>query len=336
MLVPDAHAKATVNFFGVDAAGNDIAGINGSVNECPYSCSTITFYSGILNVSSFGGFRSNTQDDGPPGSGGCNIACGTFPAGYSQMHIQAARWQYMNDWTCLGGYASSGISDTANRTFSEANLYLYPAMDTSHGNVIGAAIGLSGKTPGRITTGDCNNANTLDFKGNANAFGGGDNMDAYGFAWIFSPGGTNSKIVIGSDDGNRLWVNGVLKNDTNAVRGLTRDQDNTGAVSLAAGWSRILFKVHNFTSGFQGTVSLRNGGNVNLNEPSVNYYDLGGYHSYGVGYEQDAWYPQIVVNNVFGVSNPTNGQSFYGNNTTVTMNGTALGQGPVPYWRTMQ
>ena len=112
------------------------------------------------------------------------------------MHIQAARWQYLDDWTCLGGYASSSVSDTANRSFNEANLYLYPAVDTSHGNAITAAMGLNGQTSGRVTTGDCNNANTLDFKGNANAFGGGDNMDAYGFGWIFSPGGTNSKIVL--------------------------------------------------------------------------------------------------------------------------------------------
>ena len=130
-------------------------------------------------------------------------------------------------------------------------------------------MGLNGKTPGRVTTGDCNNANTLDFKGNANSFGGGDNMDSYGFAWVFAPAGAGPLILIGSDDGNRLWVNGALKNSTNASRGLTRDQDNTGAVSLPVGWSRLLFKVHNFTSGFNGTVSLRNGGNSSLNEPSV-------------------------------------------------------------------
>ena len=116
-----------------------------------------------------------------------------------------------------------------------------------------------------------------------------------------------AKFAIGSADGNRLWVNGSLKNDNNASRSLTRDQDNTGSVSLPAGWSRVLFKVHNFTGTFQGTVSLRNASNANLNEPSVNYYDLGGYYSYGLGYEQDAWYPQIVVSNIYGVSNPTNG-----------------------------
>jgi GH25 family lysozyme M1 (1,4-beta-N-acetylmuramidase) len=337
-IVSSSNATATAHFFAVDSGGNDLNGpVTGAINECAYACGNgfINFYNGNVNFSSFGGWRSNTKDDSIP-TGGCNAACGTFPVGYGQMHIQAAHWNYIDDWTCVGGYASSGVSDTANRTFSEANLYLYPAMDTSHGNTITTLMGLNGKTPGRVVTGDCNNANTLDFKTNAAAYGGGDNMDAYGFTWLFVPSSAGPQIVIGSDDGNRLWVNGVLKNDTNAVRGLTRDQDNTGAVSLSAGWNRLLFKLHNFTGGFQGTVSLRNGSNVSLNEPSVNYYDLGGYYSYGAGYEQDSWYPQITVNNVYGVSNPTNGQPFYGNNSTVTMNGFGAGQGPVPYWRTMQ
>jgi hypothetical protein len=43
-----------------------------------------------------------------------------------------------------------------------------------------------------------------------------------------------------------------------------------------------------------------------------------------------------VVSNVYGVNNPANGASFYGNNTTVAANDASNGQGPVPYWRTMQ
>ena len=144
------------------------------------------------------------------------------------------------------------MSDTANRAFTEANLYLYPALDSSHGDTIGVSLGLSGHTPGRVTTGDCNNANTLDFKGNASAFGGGNNMDAYGFAWLFTPAGGNTKLAIGSADGNRVWVNGTLRNDTNATRILTRDQDVTASTALPAGWNRILFKLHSFTGTFPG------------------------------------------------------------------------------------
>src|SRR5207248_2482945 len=102
------------------------------------------------------------------------------------------------------------------------------------------------------------------------------------------------------------------------------------------GWNHILFKMHHLTNNFRGTISLRSGTNSNLNA-SINSYDPGAaYYSQGVGYEQDAWYPQIVVNNVYGASSPSNGTAFFGNDTTVTASGVSNGQGPVPYRRTMQ
>ncbi len=121
-VIPDAHAVATAKFYAVDASGTDLAGpISGSVNECVFSCGWVTFYNASVNVSSFGGWRSNTQNDSPPANGTCGccpIACGTFPVAYSQMNIQAARWHYVNDWTCLGGYASTSVADTSGRSFA--------------------------------------------------------------------------------------------------------------------------------------------------------------------------------------------------------------------------
>src|ERR1043166_3487754 len=308
-------------------------------NQCSYHCIWTNVYSSTLTVPSsgtLGGVHIFTSDSGTNACG----SCGSAALEAAQVRMFGARWNYIDDWTCLGGYDSTSVSDTANRSFNEANLYLYPAVDTSHGNTITAAMGLNGRTPGRVTTGDCNNANTLNFDnstqstGNADAFGHCDNCDAYGFAWVFAPSGDSPQIRIGSVDGNRLWVNGVLKNDTNAVRSLTRDQDNTGAVTLPPGWNRVLFKLHHFTNNFRGTVSLRNSTNANLNA-SVNSYDLGGYYSFGLGYEQDGWYPQIVVSNFYGAASPANAAAFYGNTTTVAVNGRSNGQGPVPYWRTM-
>ena len=69
---------------------------------------------------------------------------------------------------------------------------------------------------------------------------------------MYAPTGGSPKFDIGSDDGNRVWVNGNLINDNNASRGLTRDQDVTGGVSLPGGWSRVLFKIHNGTRRLRG------------------------------------------------------------------------------------
>ena len=345
VFVGGTYATAPAYYHLRDSLDSDLWK-SAAINQCSYHCAWNTVYSGALTVAgggTLGGVHVFTTDSGTNST--CATACGAAQLEAAAVHLFGARWEYMDDWTCLGSYASSSVSDTTNRSFTESSLFLYPAVDASHGNVITTLMGLNGKTPGRVTTGDCNNANTLNFggsvngvspAGNAAAYGNANNADSYGFAWVFAPAGASPQIVIGSDDGNRLWVNGVLKNDVNSSRGLTRDQDNTGAVSLPAGWSRLLFKVHNFTAGFQGTVSLRNGSNANLNEPSVNYHDLGGYYSYGLGYEQDGWYPQIIVTNVNGTAYPANAAAFYTSNTAVTVTGTSSGQGPVPYWRTMQ
>jgi autotransporter-associated beta strand protein len=82
-------------------------------------------------------------------------------------------------------------------------------------------------------------------------------------------------------------------------------------------------------------ISFRNGSNTSLNEPNINCFDFGSYYSFGLGYEQDAWYPTVSPASFYGNSSLATGTSYYGNNTTVSISGTSAGQGPVPYWQTM-
>jgi len=297
------------------------------VNQCDQN-GWWNFWTGNFNGNSdrFWRFRIRGEDSAQCGSANTIVAC--------RARFYGAKWYYINDWVCLGGYSSSSVSDTHG--FDEANAYLYPAIDTSHGNVIAPAL-FNGKVPGRVKTGDCNHANSLNFKGNAASYGGGDNMDSYGFAWAYAPEGAGPKFLIGSDDGNRVWVNGTRINDNNAYRGLTRDADETGGIGFQKGWNRILFKVHNGGGVFEGTISLRNGGTRDWNEPSVTVFDMGnGVYSFGAGFEQDWWYPCIGVANFYGASNPQPNSNHYGNNTTVAASGSAQGCGPVPFWKVMQ
>lgn len=331
-----SHGTSRILVHSRNVAGAD-GGWSAWLEECPVSGYQAILDAAVTDVYNYNGCTVKADESVARTVGTCATACGSRMTSVGSVHTYGARWQYINDWTCLGGYSSSSVSDTANRSFAfaESGLYLYPALDTTHGNVIGTGLGFNNKTPGRVTTGDCNNANSLNFKGNANAYGGGDNMDSYGFAWVYAPAGAGPKFDIASDDGNRVWVNGTLINDNNAARGLLRDQDVTGGIGLTAGWNRVLFKVHNGTSGFEGTISLRNGGDNRWNEPSVRVYDLGGYLSYGLGYEQDAWYPHLDVASFDGTSNPQPAAQVYTNNTTITANGTAAQGGPVPLWKVM-
>ena len=285
-----------------------------------------TLYDADRQDLDLGGWRINTNDIQSGAS--CDSTCGNRMLGAAGLHMYGDRWQYIDDWSCLGAFSSTQVSDT--HSFDEASLYLYPAVDRTHGDVLL----YGGKAAGRVTTGDCNNANTLDFKGNASDYGA-DNSDGYGFAWVYSPSGATPKFLIGSADGNRVWVNGALVNDNNTARSLTRDQDETDAVTLPAGWSRVLFKVHSGTGDFAGTMSLRTGTDKRWNEQGVNLFDMGGYRSYGLGYEQDSWYPRIDVDNFDGLDNPAPGDRVYTNNTTITARGITSAYGPIPVWKVM-
>jgi hypothetical protein len=180
-------------------------------------------------------------------------------------------------------------------------------------------------------------ANFLNFKGNAGANGNNncDNCNAYAFAWVETPSGAGPQWGVGSDDGDRIWLNGTMIADNNTARGQTWDQDRFAPTGMAAGWNRVLFKVHNGGGGFSGVVSLHNGSDFHRVEPSV-YIQTDRYNGFSAGYEQDGWYPQIAVASFYGQAGPINGAAYYGNSTTVAASGTSNGQGPVPLWRTMQ
>ncbi|NLX24200.1 MAG: hypothetical protein GXY55_21335 [Phycisphaerae bacterium] len=259
----------------------------------------------------------------------CSTA--TYQAiGASKVHWYGHKWEYFNDWVCLGGYGSASVTETHG--FDEGDLYLYPAVHTDHGNVFA----YNGHVPGRVQTGDCNWQNTLDFKGNATSHGGGDNMSSYAFAWVYAPEGAGPKFLVGADDQYRVWRNGTVISEQTSGCVCARDGIETGGISMPAGWSRVLLKVRNDGGAYYGTISLRNGGTRSWNEPSVTLHDLGGgLKSWSVGYEQDDWHPRIDVASFYSQNDPKPNDDFYGNSTTVTASGTASGGGPVPFWKVM-
>ncbi len=311
-------------------AYNTAGGNNGNTwrdrSNCSTGCDWLTLYDqDVSDLANYNGVHVEADES----QNSCK-PCGSAITMAGQVRGYGARWHYINDWVCLGGY--SGDINANNTDWNESDIYLYPALDTSHGNVF--AYG-SSKVPGRVTTGDCNNANTLNIYtgGNAAAYGAVPGC-TYAFAWMYSPGGAGPKFLIGADDNSKTWVNGTLINN-NQTSCCSRDSYETGGIGLSPGWSRVLFKIYNGGGPGFGTISLRNGGNRHLNEPSVNVFTIGGAYSYGVAFEQDWWYPCLDVANFYGSSNPQPDNNYYGNTTTVTASGTASGNGPVPFSKVM-
>ena len=65
---------------------------------------------------------------------------------------------------------------------------------------------------------------------------------AYGLTYIHSPKAVDTYLLLGSDDGVRVWLNGALIHTNPAYRGAYPDQDKVAA-HLKQGWNTLLIKV---------------------------------------------------------------------------------------------
>ena len=72
---------------------------------------------------------------------------------------------------------------------------------------------------------------------------------AYALTYVFSPNERKSTILLGSDDGIRVWLNDELIHDKLIIRGAGPDQDRV-LVTLKKGWNKILAKVEQATGGW--------------------------------------------------------------------------------------
>jgi hypothetical protein len=64
----------------------------------------------------------------------------------------------------------------------------------------------------------------------------------YGLAYVYSPRSLKTHLLLGSDDGVRVWLNDALIHSNPAYRGAYPDQDKV-PVTLHPGWNKVLIKV---------------------------------------------------------------------------------------------
>ncbi len=65
---------------------------------------------------------------------------------------------------------------------------------------------------------------------------------AYGLVYVFSSKNHEALMLVGSDDGVRIWLNEKLVHSNPAYRGAYPDQDKV-PVELKQGWNKLLVKV---------------------------------------------------------------------------------------------
>ena len=64
-------------------------------------------------------------------------------------------------------------------------------------------------------------------------------------------------LEVGSDDGNKVWINGQLVNSVNAARGCMPGEDKA-KITLQKGWNQVLMKVINGNGGWGACLRFRN------------------------------------------------------------------------------
>ncbi len=64
----------------------------------------------------------------------------------------------------------------------------------------------------------------------------------YGLAYVYSPGDRSADLLLGSDDGVRVWINGEIVHTNPVYRAARPDLDRV-AVRLTKGWNKVLIKV---------------------------------------------------------------------------------------------
>jgi len=84
----------------------------------------------------------------------------------------------------------------------------------------------------------------------------GDNKVIYAKTKVFSPKAQEVRVEIGSDDGNKVWVNGKQVNGVNTSRGLTIGEDKAKA-NLVEGWNDLLIKIVNGGGNWSFAVQIR-------------------------------------------------------------------------------
>ncbi len=138
--------------------------------------------------------------------------------------------EFVHDWLILGEFTSSEGGPMLNKDFLAGEAKVIPQAGT--------------KASGKIWFRYHSDENDLDLLQEDLPFEIRENAVAYFGTFIFSPIAQKGRLLLGSDDGVAVWLNGSKIHLNEVSRGVSTD-DDTVAVSLGEGWNTLLMKVHN-------------------------------------------------------------------------------------------
>jgi hypothetical protein len=94
----------------------------------------------------------------------------------------------------------------------------------------------------------------------------GDKCDfqlAYATGQVFVPKATPARLLLGSDDGLKVWVNAQQVFSIKPKRGLTPAENNVD-ITLRQGWNQIVLKIENNVGGWGFSLDIKDRGNEDI------------------------------------------------------------------------
>jgi hypothetical protein len=155
-----------------------------------------------------------------PQSGGMDFA-------FVSLNISPSQRRFIQEWNLIGPFDAPDMS-YLQRAYPPEN---ESALDKQYQGKNGKNIGW--KTMKTEPTGFMRLEDRIDPP---------ERGIVYGLVYVYAPEVTDTHMLIGSDDGVRIWLNDSLIHTNPAYRGCYPDQDQI-PVRLNAGWNKLQLKV---------------------------------------------------------------------------------------------
>lgn len=158
---------------------------------------------------------------------------------------------------------------------------------------------------------------------------------AYGHVYVHSPSARSARLLLGSDDGIKAWLNGSVVSLHDVYQGWSADQFNE-PVALQAGWNRLLCKISQGGGSFRFSARFVNAALESFSDltyqlddprvygaeaPFINHWLVNGFHQ-----DSSERFWSYLTTNYLGVDegsvNPEAGDVAAGNVWTVCGQGT--------------
>jgi len=143
------------------------------------------------------------------------------------LSLVPAERRFITEWSLVGPFDAPDM-DSLSVVYPPENEI---ALDKRYRGKGGMEV--AWKTAGALVNG------SLDLN---DLFQPNEQVLIYGLAYVHSPDDRTTHILLGSDDGVRLWLNDALVHSNPAYRAHYPDQDKV-KVPLRKGWNKLLIKV---------------------------------------------------------------------------------------------